>query len=79
MTKKSSPIRKYLLNKADENVSSKTIVNYKAILNECCCDYDETDDSGKIEMLKDVLLLLMKLVFGNDQVQISMGQGYIKE
>ena len=55
----------------------KNKVNLRMIINECCADYNEVDDEGKLEMLRDVLLLLMKIVFGEDACHVEFGQGTV--
>jgi hypothetical protein len=76
MKNNKSTLRKYLLNVNDKDMSVNTVVRLKKILNECICDFQEQEDCQKIEILKNILLLLTKLVFDDQEISIVINQEY---
>ena len=62
--KNSLPFASYLKNEKEKDVSNRTKINYGYIINECCKDWDEVDDEGKLIIVKTILTLLLKLVYG---------------
>jgi len=77
MKNKKSTLRKYLLSENDKDMSVNTVVRLKKILNECICDFQEQEDCQKIEILKNILLLLTKLVFDDQEISIVINQEVI--
>ena len=71
-----SPLKNHLLNGNIEDKKMLTKVKMRKLLNECCCDYQDLSDTGKVEILKDILILLMTLVFGDQPTRIEMSQGF---
>lgn len=66
----------YLSKNKETELILQNKVRLRKFVGECCQDYQESEAAGKIEILKDILLLLMKMVFGDNEVQIQFGQGY---
>ena len=79
MRRKISPLRKNLYQRMEEGKFLKTKLNVRRIMNEVCQNYDDLSETGQLAIVKEILLLLMELVFGDDPVKIVMSQGYPTE
>ena len=69
---------KYLSNEKDKELIVKNNFRLGKMLNECCQDYDETDIEGKLMIIKTIITLLMKLMYGDNEIQIEF-QHIIKD
>jgi len=72
MKRKSDILRKYLLNETDNDVVLKNKIIFSKLLNECCLDYDETNDSGKLVILKSIILMILKLMDTDKEFQVEV-------
>ena len=74
MKRNSSLVKKYL---SERNENLETRKKLRNILNECCCD--DLTSNDKVEILKEIFMLLTELVFGDQPTKIEISQGYLEE
>ena len=76
---KKNNFRKSFIQKINEEQILKTKINVRMMLNEVCKNYDDLSSDGQIEILKEILLLLTELVFGDNPTQIEISQGIVEK
>jgi len=76
---KRSNFRRSFIQKINEEQILKTKINVRMMLNEVCKNYDDLSSDGQIEILKEILLLLVELVFGDNPTQIEISQGIVEK
>ena len=75
MKKKTDMLRKYLLNETDTDTELRRKGKLQRLIRECYSEYDQADDTEKLLILKDIVALVLKLIYGEDQeVYVEMGK-----
>ncbi len=64
MSTKNGPFRRYL----SKDFEQMTNIKVNRLMDECCLDYRQSDDEGKNLMLKTIITLLVKLLYGEDHL-----------
>lgn len=72
MKSKNRPFGKYLNEQIQRDKRTKVKVNFGLLLNECCKNYEETDDSGKLVILRDIIIMILKLMDSDEVFSVEV-------
>ena len=79
MKSKNRPFGKYLNEQIQRDKRNNVKVKFGTLLNECCKDYEETDDSGKLLILKNVIMMILTLMDSDQYFDVSVNPVTLSE
>ena len=63
---------KYLVNEKEKKLVLKNKITFGSLMQECCRDYDESDDSAKLAILKDIIIMILTLMNSDKMFQVEV-------
>ena len=67
MKRKTDMLRKYLLNESDADTELRRKGKLQRLIKECYDEYGEAGDSEKLLILKSIITLVLKLIYGEER------------
>ena len=72
MRQKGRSFGRYLSTEREKEMVMKTKINFGRLLTECCKDFDETDDSGKLVILKNIIIMILTLMDSDEVFSVEV-------
>ena len=79
MKSKNRPFKKFLNEQIQNDKRNNVKVKFGLLLKECCKDYEETDDSGKLLILQKVIMMILTLMDSDQYFEVSVNPVNLSE